>query len=63
MSETCPQCDRPGIFGYRDKQTGEMTWCCTDHRLNQFYADARRANAQAASEPSWPGWHERTTTQ
>ena len=39
---TCPQCDQPGIFGYRDKNTGEMTWYCTTHRLGQYWADARR---------------------
>jgi superfamily I DNA and RNA helicase len=39
---TCPQCDQPGIFGYRDKNTGEMTWYCTPHRLGQAWADARR---------------------
>jgi hypothetical protein len=38
---TCPQCDQPGIFGYRDKNTGEMTWYCTTHRLDQYWADAR----------------------
>jgi hypothetical protein len=39
---TCPQCDQPGIFGYRNKNTGEMTWYCTTHRLGQYWADARR---------------------
>jgi hypothetical protein len=38
----CPQCDQPGIFGYRDKNTGEMTWYCTTHWLGQYWADARR---------------------
>src|SRR6516165_9504812 len=38
---TCPQCDQPGIFGYRD-ENGEMTWYCTTHRLGQDWADARR---------------------
>lgn len=31
-NDTCPQCNQPGLFGYRDKQTGEMTWYCTAHR-------------------------------
>ena len=39
---TCPQCDQPGIFGYRDKNTGEMAWYCTTHQLGQDWADARR---------------------
>jgi superfamily I DNA and RNA helicase len=39
---TCPRCDQPGIFGYRDNNTGEMTWYCTTHRLSQDWADARR---------------------
>ena len=39
---TCQQCDQPGIFGYRDKNTGEMTWYCTTHQLGQYWADARR---------------------
>ena len=38
----CPQCDQPGIFGYRDKNTGEMTWYCATHRLGEYWADARR---------------------
>jgi hypothetical protein len=39
---TCLQCDQPGIFGYRDKNTGEMAWYCTTHQLGQDWADARR---------------------
>jgi hypothetical protein len=46
---TCPQCDQPGIFGYRDKNTGEMTWYCTTHRLGQYWGDARRD--QSTSPP------------
>src|SRR5262249_3745872 len=34
--------DQPGIFGYRDKNTGGMTWYCTTHRLGQHWADALR---------------------
>jgi hypothetical protein len=33
-------CDRPGVFGYRD-QYGTLVWCCAQHRLAQFWADAR----------------------
>ena len=40
----------------RDKQTGEMTWYCTAHRLGQFWADARRGAARLASDPDWEGW-------
>ena len=37
---TCARCDQPGIFGYRN-QDGELVWYCTEHRLAQFWADAR----------------------
>ncbi len=39
----CPQCDQPGIFGYRD-QDGRLIWYCNQHRLAQFWADARRSS-------------------
>jgi hypothetical protein len=55
-NDTCPQCNQPGLFGYRDKQTGEMTWYCTAHRLGQFWADARRGAARFATDPDWEGW-------
>jgi hypothetical protein len=42
MTITCPQCDQPGVFGYRNKESGAMTWYCTAHRLGQYWADARR---------------------
>jgi hypothetical protein len=35
-NETCPHCAERGIFGYRDKQSGEMTWYCAKHRLGQY---------------------------
>ena len=55
-NDTCPQCNQPGLFGYRDKQTGEMTWYCAAHRLGQFWADAPRGAARFASDPDWEGW-------
>jgi hypothetical protein len=50
---TCPQCDQPGNFGYRD-ENGEMTWYCTTHRLGQHWADARRdqSKSQRSDDPS-----------
>jgi hypothetical protein len=36
----CARCDQPGIFGYRD-QNGKLIWYCTQHRLAQYWADAR----------------------
>jgi hypothetical protein len=36
----CPQCDRLGVFGYRDS-AGDMIFYCADHRLAQHWADAR----------------------
>jgi hypothetical protein len=36
----CPQCGRPGEFGYRCID-GAMRWFCADHRLAQLWADAR----------------------
>jgi len=40
MEGTCPHCGRWGLFGYR--KSGVMVWYCADHRLGQYYADARR---------------------
>jgi hypothetical protein len=42
MNELCQRCDQRGIFGYRNKETGDMTWYCAAHRLGQYWADARR---------------------
>jgi hypothetical protein len=42
MNALCPQCNQRGVFGYRDKETGSMTWYCAAHRLGQHWADARR---------------------
>jgi hypothetical protein len=42
MSTTCPICNGEGAFGYRNKETGRMTWYCAAHRLAQHWADARR---------------------
>jgi hypothetical protein len=39
-------CGRMGVFGYRDGNG--MKWYCTEHRLGQFYADARRDVTTAA---------------
>jgi hypothetical protein len=50
---TCPQCDQPGIFGYRDKNTAEMTWYCTTHRLGQYWADAPR-DQSTSPRPDYP---------
>ena len=33
-------CNQPGLFGYRD-QDGGLIWYCAEHRLAQFWADAR----------------------
>jgi hypothetical protein len=58
MNDLCPQCDQLGVFGYRDKETGEMTWYCAAHRLGQYWADARRDGKQVApTSPDWEGWH------
>jgi hypothetical protein len=40
--DTCPKCGLWGLFGYRNKQSGELNWYCADHRLGRYYADARR---------------------
>ena len=40
-TDTCPRCGRFGIFGYHN-QEGALIWCCGQHRLGRFYADARR---------------------
>jgi hypothetical protein len=37
---TCARCGQPGIFGYRN-QDGELAWYCAEHRLAQYWADAR----------------------
>jgi hypothetical protein len=37
----CPTCGARGVFGYRHPVDG-MRWYCSDHRLGQWYADARR---------------------
>jgi hypothetical protein len=57
----CPICDGEGIFGYRNKATGELTWYCAAHRLGQFWADARRGPARSPTDPDWEGWEERET--
>jgi len=53
---TCPHCAERGLFGYRDKQTGEMVWYCTEHRLAQYWADARRERSASPNDRSWEGW-------
>ena len=35
----CARCDQPGLFGYRIN--GRLIWYCNQHRLAQFWADAR----------------------
>jgi hypothetical protein len=52
-NDICPHCAERGVFGYRDKQTGEMTWYCTAHRLGQFWADARRDVSPAIPTEGW----------
>jgi hypothetical protein len=49
---TCPQCDQPGIFGYRDKNTGEMTWYSTTHtaRPDHSYSTATLSNPMFRGE-------------
>jgi hypothetical protein len=34
----CPHCERPGRFGLRSKETGELVWYCELH----VWSDARR---------------------
>jgi hypothetical protein len=62
MNDKCPQCDAYGIFGYRDKQSGELTWFCAAHRFGQDWADARRDNERPLrhnpSNPTWEGWQQ-----
>ncbi|MGO9631515.1 MAG: hypothetical protein ACLPXW_21320 [Xanthobacteraceae bacterium] len=50
----CPQCDQSGIFGYRD-QDGRLIWYCNQHRLAQFWADARMPSplADQSNEGVW----------
>jgi hypothetical protein len=36
----CPRCGQLGEFGYRCRD-GTMPWFCAEHRLAQFWADAR----------------------
>ncbi len=36
----CPEFGQSSAFGYRN-QDGELVWYCTEHRLAQFWADAR----------------------
>jgi hypothetical protein len=55
-NDTCPHCTERGMFGYRDKATGAMTWYCAAHRLGQYWADARRSEPVAASSLIWDGW-------
>jgi hypothetical protein len=38
-AEPC-QCGAPGKFGYKDK-SGKLVWYCTQHRLSEWWADAR----------------------
>jgi hypothetical protein len=52
MDGTCPQCGRWGLFGYRSKQSGELIWYCADHRLGQYYADARRDISPKEESPA-----------
>ena len=40
----CCTCGGPAHFGYRDKASGEMRWCCGEHRLAQSWADAAGAS-------------------
>jgi hypothetical protein len=57
MNDTCPHCAEYGIFGYRNKETGVMTWYCANHRLGQYWADARRDNrVENPSSQAWEGW-------
>jgi hypothetical protein len=37
-NDTCPHCTERGMFAYRDKATGAMTWYCAAHRLGQYWA-------------------------
>jgi hypothetical protein len=36
----CVKCQQLGVFGYRDRD-GQLIWYCSEHRLAQFWADAR----------------------
>jgi hypothetical protein len=52
-------CGRRAEFGYRNKESGAMTWCCAAHRLGQYYADARKGDSGNPSSFVWEGWHAR----
>jgi hypothetical protein len=55
--DKCACCAERGVFGYRDKQTGEIAWYCAKHRLGQYWADARRGKP-VNSSPAWEGWED-----
>jgi hypothetical protein len=38
--QRCANCDQSGVVGYRDAD-GRLIWYCNQHRLAQFWADAR----------------------
>ena len=38
----CARCSQQARFGYRNPATGTLSWFCADHRLAQWWADARR---------------------
>jgi hypothetical protein len=40
--EICASCSQQARFGYRNPATGTLSWFCADHRLAQWWADARR---------------------
>jgi ParB-like nuclease domain len=41
ITGTCPRCSSRGAFGYRN-EAGALVWYCEQHRLAQWWADARR---------------------
>jgi len=46
LAPRCQQCGRLGEFGYRWND-GSMRWFCGEHRLAQFWADARIPPAES----------------
>jgi hypothetical protein len=60
-NDACPKCNQSAVFGYRNKDTGEMAWYCTEHRLGQFWADARRGPQKSIMSEDWEGWQTRRT--
>jgi hypothetical protein len=44
VSQCLCHCGKPVKFGYRNK-SGDLDWFCADHRLAEWWADARAADS------------------